>query len=685
MPQKKTIEIDPDKLYTPSPGMALRPPATPEVDQSGMVNLLTDPRSWWANLTDEQKQSALDRLGELAGGTAGGAAGEGLLSIPGAAAGAVAGKNIARLAGKAAGLKQKPETTKEVLADIGETAALNAVGEGAGRFLPSAAKAVGSRIAKRIINPNPETVRLAQEAGAELTPGMMSTGAMPKYVERTLEKLPGGTQDIRNATQKAAAAYEGRVRSIANTLHPTPVSDQEAGEAAVNALTANRQAARDYFEPKYAEISSMVGNEPVIDLGQLRTNAQQLLQSLPQGAESAFPKPTLAKLRQLAGIGNDYEKALDSATQALGGTSFSAVTEPGQRAAIERFVRSQGITPDASKVTFEEAKNLRTQLLEAQRALTSQSAAIDRRAIPSLAEGIDQSIDNSLSQTNADALSKWRDVNSQFKEYRRRLYGPTKPGKPGNPIASKIERADQPEKVLPAATQNATAVQQTRNAVSPESVHAFGAESPTFDSDPMNIIRRNRFDNIIDKSSFDNKYLSNERHVSPLRLSKEADKPGASELLGPPTMQDVEDATKLGRAIYEPLRMENASDTARYNKLIGLGYAAGGAMVPGEGWEDRAKHAAEAAAVGYALPKLAAKAWTSEAFRNALTQPPPSLSPKSGLSGSFYGLLGRASSPVSEPTPPLDVPAQSIQPPTLATATPVAKKQTVEVDLSDLH
>ncbi len=51
-------------------------------------SMLTDPKGWWKSLSDVEKQTVLDNIGEFAGGTAGAIAGEGLASIPGAGAGA---------------------------------------------------------------------------------------------------------------------------------------------------------------------------------------------------------------------------------------------------------------------------------------------------------------------------------------------------------------------------------------------------------------------------------------------------------------------------------------------------------------------------------------------------------------------------------------------------------------------
>src|SRR5947208_4562074 len=181
--------------------------AAPEARASA-PHVPTDPAGWWNSLTDEQKQEALNSLGELAGGTAGAVIGAGPMSIPAAGAGAVAGKTAARLAGAAAGIKSPPKTVMQELDDAAKTAVLNAAGEGAARALPlipGAVKAVAQRGLKSVLKPEPEIVRLADQAGIALTPGMATRQPLVRQLEAVLETTPGGMQKIREATGKAMA------------------------------------------------------------------------------------------------------------------------------------------------------------------------------------------------------------------------------------------------------------------------------------------------------------------------------------------------------------------------------------------------------------------------------------------------------------------------------------------------
>lgn len=580
------------------------------------MSLATDPVKWWKSLSDEDKQQALDTLGELAGGTVGAIAGGGTpASIPGAGAGAVVGRAASREIGKRVlGLKSKENTPAEELAATGATFAANAAGEGAGQAATVAYRGVKS-LAKRALQkgfkPNKEVIGLAQKANVPLTPGMLSDNPLVKFAESGLEKLPGGTGVIRKKTVEAVAPWEKSVRDIPRQFHPSAVTDVEAGTALAEQLAANRAASSAHYSPKYKQIIADAGDAP-IEATEFRGTARQFLESLPQKMESFFPTNALRKLKQAAGLPD------------------------GQ------MTPSGLIDGPVPVMTFAEAQELRTGLLEAERAMSSGDAAVHRRTIPALRDALDRAIDDSLSGSanpaHSKALTDWRAVNQRYGQTQSALYPH---GKTGNPAAGTIDRADLPEQLLSLGNKP-SAITETGRAVKP----MFGAQ----DYSAMPKFRRNRADDLIDRSQTQNRFISDERVINPRRMEKLMDTEAAQTLYGPGPYRELEDAVRLGKAVTSPTNLTNVSDTARHNMLINLGVlgaggVAGATLSGGEGLLDTAQDVGKGVLTAYAIPKLAAKAWTSKPFVNALsTSPPPVLSIPSGrlsqiLGGSARGIM----------------------------------------------
>lgn len=176
--------------------------------------LLSDPAAWWAGLDDSQKLEAIETLGEFAGGTVGAVAGGGTpASIPAAGAGAVAGKGVARGVGRVMGLKPKPSTVRDELIDAAKTFGLNAAGEGvalgAALFNPLMKRGLA-----KVIQADPHIAQLAENAGVQLTPGMLSQRPIVKMTDAFLENTPGGMGTIRKVTNKAISKNEDNLRRI---------------------------------------------------------------------------------------------------------------------------------------------------------------------------------------------------------------------------------------------------------------------------------------------------------------------------------------------------------------------------------------------------------------------------------------------------------------------------------------
>jgi hypothetical protein len=585
--------------------------------------LMSDPAGWWAALSDEEKQGVLDAVGEMAGGTVGAIVGGGPtpLGVIGAGAGAVGGRGVARSAGRAMGLNAPliSESAKTVadstgidpaLAQVIETFSTNSGAEFGGRSMPlvgRGAKSITQRALKKVINPDQNVIRLAEQAGVQLTPGMASKNTLTKLVETGLEKLPGGTSVIRDKTMAAVEPWEKSLKAIPNKLNPTPVTTPEAGQALQSALSNNRGAASAFFKPRYEAINRTAGDAP-IDLSAFRDDAASFLDDLPANLEGYFPAAVLQKMRQAANVPDGQMIA------------------PGQM-----------IDGNAPIITFREAQQMRTALLEAERAMKTGDAAIKRKGIPILRDSLDRAITDSLggspNPTYQQALQDWRAVNQEFSGAAQKLY-PS--GKQGNATAGTIEGARLPENLPPQIANKPTAIEEATTATAP----MFGAPN----ENAMGKLARERTDHLIQDSKTQNRFIADQRIVNPRRLEKSLDdSPGLQELTKPVSL-DLRDSITLGKAITSPTQLTNTSETARIGQLIGYGtLAAGGtaglALGDGEGFVDAAQNAAKGIAAAYVMPKLAAKAWTGPVAR-AVTKPTqPLISGPAG--GPLLGAAGR--------------------------------------------
>lgn len=598
-----------------------------EADQN-RPTLFSDPSGWWAGLTDDQKQQVLDSVGELAGGTVGAAAGGGTpLSIPGAAAGAVAGRSLAKGAGKLAGLKTTPKTAKEELIDTATTAATNAGGEAIGAGM-AFAKPLIKRGLQRAIKVDPTVASLAENAGLQLTPGMLSTNPLVKMGEAVLENTPGGMNTVRKATNEALAGNEANLRKLPARFNPTPVDRPEAGEALQTQLSGNRAAMGAEFKPKYQDVLAKAADAP-IDASVFRQSARNFLEDLPSHLEGYFPSTVLKKLRQTAGMMN--------------GTT----------------VADGLIDGPVPVLSFQEAQQLRTGLLEAERAMTSGDAAVKRRAIPALRDALDRSIDNSLADSPnpayQQALTDWRKTNKEYGETAQTLGGK------GNPTGDVIERAKNPDSLVSRISNSPTAIREAETATTP----IFGAA----DENAMGKLRRNRLDELINDSRTQHRWNQQQKIVNPDTLEGNlSDSDGMRELMQP-VAGELKDNITLGRAIVGPSKLTNTSGTARFNKMLGMGTAAGGATygaLTGDGDAfDRGKDALIGGAIaGVAVPKVAAKIWTSPRFAQAITKPvgpmaAPILEP--ALGAATRGLMEMQQLPVPAP---IEQPAAATPAPT---------------------
>lgn len=547
--------------------------------------LFSDPAGWWAGLTDDQKQEVLNSVGELAGGTVGAVAGGGTpMSIPGSAAGAVAGRSGAQLAGKAIGLKTTPKTPGEELTDVAKTAALNAGGEAVGAGL-AFAKPLVKRGLQRVIAADPHVASLATNAGIELTPGMLSKNPLVRMGEAFLENTPGGMNTIRGKTTAALDANEANLRKLPTRFNPTPVDRPEAGEALQAAQSGNRVAMGAQFKPRYQGILEKAGDAP-IDASVFRQSARDFLDDLPAHLEGYFPSTILKKLRQTAGMMNGSP------------------------------VADGLIDGPVPVLTFREAQQLRTGLLEAERAMTTGDAAVQRRAIPALRDALDRSIDDSLADSPnpvyQKALADWRTANKDYGATAQQLGGK------GNPTGDVIERAKNPDNLVSRIANSPSAIREAEMATTP----MFGAA----DENAMGKLRRNQIDKLIEDSKTQHRWNQNTKIVNPDTLERNLAASDGMRELAQPIAGELQDNITLGRAIVAPSKLTNTSNTARFQQMLKYGTAAGGVAgglaLGDDDWKDQSlKALAGGVIAGVAAPKVAAKVWTSPRLGRAITNP----------------------------------------------------------------
>lgn len=636
------------------------------------VSLLQDPKAWWASLSDDEKQAVLDNIGEFAGGTLGAAAGGGTpMSIPGAGAGAVAGVSGARLVGRAMGLKPTPRTAKEEALDLAKVGAVNAAGEGVGRAVAGGLSELAARGARKLVNPNPDKIKALAAAGVtEPTPGMLTDSQVPKVIERGLAMTPGGNSVIRDATTQAAQQAQGNLERQIAGLGPK-MTDQEVGRALQSSRDANIAKAREQFAKRYSKITQQAQQ---IDATAMPYNqAARDVRSALARDKVSLPDSTRDLLRRASSAGvpkaevqavlspeaQAYLEQADQVAQSLGGGSYLTLPENNQQfidaALAKGGVQKPPLEPVATRVeskekplTVGELINLRTQLLEQRRMIRDTSTSLDKRSFSALVKGIDDSIEQSL--TNAgrdDLLSAWRDTNTAYSKFRQQYFPSPNPQTPqaGNAAAGVIRNAKEPERAISTGTQSA--VQGTEMAVNPKALRRTGLRNIAEDIDnPMPALRRNRGERLLEDSRTLNPYLGDDRYVNPQRLEKlYGENPGMQELLRP-VDRPFTTGLDAAKAVASPMRLDNTSRTAMYNHYLNLGKDIGTATVgalagaaTGENPEEKFERGTLGAIAAYGLPKMAAKGWTSQTLRNALTSP---AQPVLNLNGGIVsGALGR--------------------------------------------
>lgn len=532
-------------------------------------------KKWW-EMSDAEKIAMLESSGELAGGTVGALAGGPTpMAIPGAGAGAVAGKNIANMVGRAAGLQQPKRTAGEEAVEQAKTFGVNAAGEGVGRAaLPAlkAAKQGATNMVRKALQPDAERqvlVDLADKYNIPLNIAQRSGNTILAKFQGAIERLPFSSSVMRKAyreqygkwlegmnsvldqvhkgavtqEQFAELAEQGikslrgelnkttteAVERAAAQLHPVAVSKQTAGLAAKEKLGENQNTVRAWAKKAYGAIRDE-GKGVEVDLTPMSEQAQEVLQTFPDMPlrNSVFDQSSMGKLRSAASIASNGAEAetLDALAKSMGADSFSALNPK-----LQEMVRMQAAgEAKPTAVTLEQALNTRSRLLNLARGMNDSASAEKKRAIYSLIDGLDSSLEQSLGRTPETAAlhQKLKDANAVYRSKMEALRPPQTYGKPGNEAAGRIAQTDLPENIPAQLAQSPTLAHGSQKALSNEIVSDIGKPSGP---PALPMLRRSIVDDAAQRSMVDTG--SGEMRMSPTRIAESMKQYGGN-LFGAP-------------------------------------------------------------------------------------------------------------------------------------------------------
>lgn len=599
----------------------------------------------WFSKTSEEKHAVYKALMEYLGGSLGAMAGSGVASIPAAGAGAVLGRQIADMdpsklkkqlpppgRPRRVAAENDPSVAKRLADTRADDTGLNddiaafernAAGQAIGMAAPVVAgKALelGKRVLRLPFTPSATqaTVNAAADAaGIPTTLGMRTDKPMAQLAEAALEHFPTSSGTIRAARTAAYEPYEAKLLGNATALSPESATKQEVGDKLKDAIQSNFDALRGYFKPKYAEIAELSKDAP-INLANAAVVAKEARDAIPTGAYALMSPKARGFIDKLA----TFTQQANPESEAL-----LAKLSPEHAAAM----RAQ-LPTEAPTLTFPEASDIRTTLLEAQRALERNplAPAFDRKVIPQLAAAVDDSIAQGLS-ANPEALQKWRYLSDEYGDAISKLKSPT---------ALKITKSNVPENLPHEIATHPTQLGEAEQAVTP----MFGSES----ANPMDALRRQQLEETIEGSRTLQPTTGDERYVNPRTLEKRIggnNETNYRALIGQAPYDNLMKDVDLGKALTAPQALyDNTSRTMRMGAAMKAGKTAAGMAGAGLGVygyehpEDRPGILLGGAAL-LGLPYLAAKGFANPAIAKALTSATrPSMATPGGT---LYGSLAR--------------------------------------------
>lgn len=548
-----------------------------------MSTFTDDLRRRWPTMTDEEKLQYIDQAMEMVGSTVGSVAGSGMASIPAAGLGAVVGNKMGRLGANLAGLKEKPTTVGEGVIDAGKIFAMNAGGEALGRVVPLAYNALPKSVkqlplralgapAAMIDAVQPSNVAgmarnairtlakqtpeakilsdLAKKHGVQLDFGQASGQPIIQLMGLTMARSPFSTNKIMKARQAQYKQYEDSIgrfldsyhqgeisledfarmadttisdaqkafnqrvgagtAAAAKQLNPTPVSDVEAGVGLRAGADANVDAVREWSRQAYGDIDAKYGDAQV-DMTPLGRKAMDILQGIPpEQLQAIFPQSTVRLLKSAHVTPNIEDVPL---VERMYAEMNNLPTPTGEK------------TPPV--INLRQAMKVRSELLARASKMTGPTDKPYQRQAYQLADAVNEAMEESLAATPGaeDVYGKLRSVNDQYRQFMEKLRAPLGPGKPGSTAAPVILGENIPERLPAQVTASPTMMQQTSAAVRPGMV-----PGSTSAIDPTQLLRRNRFDSIVDKATVVDPATGYSR-ISPTRFTDALPEPETAEAL----------------------------------------------------------------------------------------------------------------------------------------------------------
>jgi hypothetical protein len=309
--------------------------------------------------------------------------------------------------------------------------------------------------------------------------------------------------------------------AAAKQLNPIPVSDVEAGVGLRAGADANVDAVREWSRQAYGEIDSKYGNAQV-DMTPLGRKAMDIIQGIPpEQLQAIFPQSAVRLLKSAHVTPNIEDVPL---VERMYAEMNNLPTPTGEK------------TPPV--INLRQAMKVRSELLARASKMTGPTDKPYQRQAYQLADAVNEAMEESLAATPGaeDVYGKLRSVNDQYRQYMEKLRAPLGPGKPGSTAAPLILGENIPERLPAQVSASPTMMQQTSAAVRPGMV-----PGSTNAVDPTQLLRRNRFDSIVDKATIVDPATGYSR-ISPTRFADALPERGTAEALYGqqlPTVSDI--------------------------------------------------------------------------------------------------------------------------------------------------
>lgn len=326
----------------------------------------------------------------VAGGVAGGLAGEGMGSIPLAALGGAAGASVRDVL-RNKFLKEAPRDLKGEMVELGEEAAIQGINEATGKVMAKPLEAFGKTLS--------ETALRSQQARIPLTPTQAGVGGSAMgWLERfTSHAIPSaGVMEGFFEKQNAKAIQE--ISSDISAISKFNGTPEQMGLLTQKSIQFYRDKyKKDVLNPAYKEIQDLIAQRavrvPVMvpkvstlvdEFGKPMSYSQRMLQKQLQGGVFVDTTPVKQAALPIARALREQSKYLDPKLLA------------DSQAILNKIIRPDF---DSHRVPFSVVKDSRSDLLALSRnleeALPGKRAGIIKRLIGSIDKAMEDAADKS--------------------------------------------------------------------------------------------------------------------------------------------------------------------------------------------------------------------------------------------------------------------------------------------------